>query len=91
MRLPSCRAPVEPAPDRGREAEQPGRDGQQVRLQLGGVGVGDPEAAPERVVMEQQLAEARPERLPIAQVAEPDRAAPDLVLVGRTDAAAGGP
>ena len=41
-------------------------------------------------MVEQELAEARPERLDIAQVAEPDRTASDLVLVGGTDAAAGG-
>ena len=38
------------------------------------VGVPDPEAAPERIVVEQQLAEAGPQRLDIAQVAEADRA-----------------
>ena len=40
--------------------------------------------------MEQQLAEPGPERLHVAQVAKPDGAAADLVLVGRADAAPGG-
>ena len=81
---------VEPVPDRRGEGQQAGREREQGVLQLGGVRIGNPEAAPERVVMQQQLAEPGPERFDIAQVAEAYGAAADLVLVGRADAAAGG-
>ena len=84
-RLPGA---VEPVPDRRGEGQQPGRDCQQAPLKLGCVRIGYLEAAPERVVMQQQLAQPGPERLDVAQIAEADRAAPDLVLVGRADARA---
>ena len=80
---------VEPVPDRRREGQQAGCDRQQGLLELGGVGIRYPEAAPKRVVMEQQLAEPGPQGLDVAQIAETDGAAADLVLVGRADAAAG--
>ena len=48
------------------------------------------EPAPQRVVMHQQAIDLGAERAEILQVLRADRPAPDLVLVGRADAAPGG-
>ena len=47
-------------------------------------------AAQQRIVGQEQVIEAIGERTRIGQVAQPHGASPDLVLVGRADAAAGG-
>ncbi len=48
------------------------------------------EPAAQRIVMRQQAVDLAVEHLQIGKIHQPDRAAADLVLIGRADAAAGG-
>ena len=47
------------------------------------------ETAAQRIVMRQQPVDLERQRVRIRQIHDPDRAPPDLVLIGRPDAAAG--
>src|SRR6185437_5767242 len=67
------------------------RDGPQPADQLVAVDLGLIEPAQQRVVVQQELVNTLLERLRIGQVADPQRPPPDLVLIGRADAAAGRP
>src|SRR5205085_12147711 len=51
--------------------------------------LGQAEAAPQRVVMCEQSVDLAAQAFEIGEIHQADRAAPDLVLVGRTDAALG--
>ena len=66
------------------------RDLEQLRAQLGPVHRLGAEALAERVVVGEQPVEARVERRFVGEVGDADRAPPDLVLIGRSNATAGG-
>src|SRR5262249_39379599 len=57
--------------------------------ELATVDLGRRQAAQQRVVVQQYLVDAPIERFGVGEIADPDRAAPNLVLVGRADAAPG--
>ena len=80
----------EDPPDRGGVGEDLGRDLGQLGAQCGAVDGGGAEAGAERVVVGEEAVEAGVEGRRVAEVGDADRAAADLVLVGRADAAAGG-
>src|SRR6185312_16719030 len=52
--------------------------------------LGSAEATQQRVVMQQEMIELLGEAVGIGEIADADRAPPDLVLIGGADAAAGG-
>ena len=77
-------------PDRLGEGQQLGRQGGELGQQRLAVDLLDAEAAAQRVVVEQQLVDLGRQGVGVGEVADADRAARHLVLVGRADAAAGG-
>ena len=62
----------------------------QLALQHIALDLGLAEPAPQRVVVHQQAVDLGAQRAEVLQVLRADGAAPDLVLVGRADAAPGG-
>ncbi len=90
MRLPSRRDVVEIVPDGPREGQHLRRDlGQLLFSAALSTGV-RAEADPQRIVVGEQAFEPALDGIGIGQVADPDRAAADLVLISRADAAPGG-
>ena len=87
MRLPRALRLVERDPDRPGEAKHEFGDLAEVALQPGAVDRRLAEAGAKRVVMGAEAVDLRPEMAEMGEVADPDRAAPDLVLIGRADAA----
>ena len=81
---------VQRQPYRPREAKHEIGDLAQIPLQAGAVDRGFAEAGAERVVMGAEAVELRPQFAKMGEVADPDRPAPDLVLISRADAAPGG-
>ena len=81
---------VEQAPHRAGIGQDVRRDRGQRGEQLAAIDLGLAEPAQQRVVVQQRVVDAPFERLWIGEIAHPDRAAPDFVLVSRADAAAGG-
>ena len=90
MRLPLPRAVVEVAPDRLARTAARNRRSRRVGLQPLAVDRRLAEAGAERVVVRAEPVEQRVEIVELGEVADPDRAAADLVFIGRADAAAGG-
>ncbi len=80
----------QPQPDRLGEGQQLGRQGGELGQQRAAVDLLDAEAAAQRVVVDQQLVDLGRQGVGVGEVADADRAARRLVLVGRADAAAGG-
>ena len=80
---------VEQPPDRRGVGQELRRDLAQPGQHVGAVELRRVEPAQQRVVVQQQIVDPVFERLRLGQIADPHRAAADLVLVGRADAAAG--
>jgi hypothetical protein len=81
---------VQRQPDRPREGQHEPGNLAQVRLQRLAIDRRFPEARAQRVVMRAQAIELRIELVDMGEVADADRAAADLVLISRADAAPGG-
>ena len=81
---------VEQPPHRRGIGQDFGRDLAQPGEQLGAVEFRRVEPAQQRVMVQQQIVDPVLERRRVGEVANPHRAAPDLVLIGRADAAPGG-
>src|SRR5258708_4162096 len=81
---------VEAVPDDVGERQHLGRDVQQRLQQRRALHLGRIEAAQQGIVMQQQMVELVAEAGGVGEVAQAYGAAPDLVLIGRADAAAGG-
>jgi hypothetical protein len=81
---------VQRQPDRPREGQHEPGNLAQVRLQRLAIDRRFPEARAQRVVMRAQAIELRIEPVDMGEVADADRAAADLVLISRADAAPGG-
>ena len=90
MRRPRAPRLVERHPDRPRELQHEIGDPAEVALEPGAVDPLLAEAGAQRVVMGADAVELRAQRAEMGEVADPDRAAADLVLIGRADAAPGG-
>ena len=90
MRRPRRARLVERHPHRLGELQHEIGDLAEVALEPGAVDAGLAEAGAQRVVMGADAVELRPELAEMGEVADPDRAAADLVLIGRADAAPGG-
>ena len=90
MRLPSRRFDVEQRPDRVHVGQHLRRDGGELVVDRLGVDLLEAVAAAQRIVMRQQAVDLLVERAEIGEIHQADRAAADLVLIGRTDAALGG-
>jgi hypothetical protein len=63
---------------------------QQAVQQSGFVERRHAEALQQRIIMQQQFIQLRRQSLGLRQIGDADGAAGDLILIGRTDAAAGG-
>ena len=81
---------VEQAPDRLGIRQHARRQLLEFPEQRVAVDLLKPHAAAERVVVGQQPVDLARQRIEVGKVHQPDRAAADLVLIGRTDAAPGG-
>ena len=81
---------VEQPPHRLGIGQDARRDRAQLGEQLAAVDLRLVEPAQQRVVVQQQRFEPRLRAPRVGEVADPDRPAPDLVLIGGTDAATGG-
>ena len=81
---------VERLPDRAGEAKHEFGDLAEIALESGPVDRRLAEAGTQRIVMCAQAVELWPELAEMGEIADPDRAAADLVLISRTDAATGG-
>ena len=79
----------QPLPDRLGVGQEPRRQRVQPSDELGGVDRRLAEAGAQGVVVQQQLVDPAREQVGIGEVAHPDGAARDLVLVGGADAAPG--
>ncbi len=90
MRLALAALVGEHLPDRRGIGQHLGRHLGELGAEGGAVDRVGAEAAAERVVVGEQAVEAGLQRRGVAEVGDADRAAADLVLVGRADAAAGG-
>ena len=90
MRSPRACASLSVDPDRPGELQDEVGDLAEVALEPRAVDRRLAEAGAQRVVMGAQPVELRPELAEMGEVADPDRAAADLVLIGRADAAPGG-
>ena len=77
-------------PDHTRIRQNLGRHVLELRQQFTGIDFRFSEAAPERVVMEQQPFHPTRQHVWFGQIPDADRAARGLVLIGRDDAAPGG-
>jgi len=82
---------VQRLPDGPRELQHELGDLAEVALQPPAIDAGLAEAGAECVVMRADSVELRAERAEMGEVADPDRAAPDLVLISGADAAPRGP
>ena len=78
---------VEIPPDGAGEGQNEVRDVGQVGAEALAVDRRLAEAGAKRVVMGAQAVELRAELAEMGEIADPDRAAPDLVLIGGADAA----
>ena len=83
-------APVEVAPDRSREGQHETGDLAQVASKRVAIDRRLVEAGAQRVVMRAQAVEQRVEVFELGEIADANRAAADLVLIGGADAAPGG-
>ncbi len=81
---------VEGDPDGPGELQHELGDLAQIALEAGAVDAGPAEAGAQRVVMGADAVELGAESAEMGEIADPDRAAADLVLIGRADAAPGG-
>ena len=81
---------VQYLPDRCRILEDRRGDFQKAGNQRVAVDGVKPQPAAQRVVMHQRPVHPQLQRCPIGKVCDPDHPAPDLVFVGRADAAPGG-
>ncbi|HYI48966.1 MAG TPA: hypothetical protein VEX35_10925 [Allosphingosinicella sp.] len=81
---------VQGDPHRPGEAQHEIGDFPEVAHQPGAVDPLLAEAGAERVVVRADAVELGPQAVEMGEVADPDRAAADLVLIGRADAAPGG-
>ena len=90
MRLPLAQRGVEVAPHRLGEWQDEVGDLGEVALQPLAVDRRLAEAGAQRIVVRAKPVEQRVEIVEVGEVADADRAAADLVLIGRADAAAGG-
>ena len=89
MRRPRARL-VQHPPHRLGEGQDEARDLAQLLDQRGAVDRRLAEAGSQRIVVGAEAVELRPELAEMGEIAHPNRAAADLVLIGRADAAAGG-
>ena len=81
---------IEPFPNPIGEGQDLRRDLQQLGNDFIPIIFLDAQSPGQGVVMHQQRVHPGRQQIRIRQIANPNRATPDLVLVGRTDAAAGG-
>ena len=87
--MPSPLGQRQAFPDRFGEGQDFRRQLQQAGQQLGLVEGRRAETGQQRVVVQQQLVELGGQRFRLGQIADADRAAGHLVLIGRADAAPG--
>src|SRR6185503_6882923 len=81
---------VERHPDGRRKLQHEVRDLAEVALEPGAVDRRLAESGAQRVVMGAEAIELRPQTAEMGEVADPDGASANLVLIGRADTAAGG-
>ena len=81
---------VQQPPGRRGERQDLGRDFDQRGEKRRTLHLGRAQAAQQRVVMHEQMIELRGQTRGIGEVADPDRAPANLVLIGGADTAAGG-
>ena len=89
IRRPVRLASSSSLPNRGGIREDLGRDLQQIGDDLPRIDLGSTKPSQKRIVVRQQAGDLVAQRSGIAQIADPDRAAADLVFVSRADTAPG--